>query len=201
MGYHASSSFPYFLLHGPSWILLSRLVDVFQTRTLVFPQVHGRNLLSIDYDRNIRTEKIYDDHRKFTLRIIYDQVGRPFLWLPSSGLAAVNVSYFFNGRLAGLQRGAMSERTDIDKQGRIVSRMFADGKVWSYSYLDKVGDHAAKPISRASAPPSHPRHCSFPASLRYPAISHLNVFTNSTGLPSCSPSMDGEKEPTENCYS
>ncbi|XP_016069491.1 PREDICTED: teneurin-2 [Miniopterus natalensis] len=100
-------------------------------------RVHGRNLLSIDYDRNIRTEKIYDDHRKFTLRIIYDQVGRPFLWLPSSGLAAVNVSYFFNGRLAGLQRGAMSERTDIDKQGRVVSRMFADGKVWSYSYLDK----------------------------------------------------------------
>ncbi|XP_056667535.1 teneurin-2 isoform X14 [Monodelphis domestica] len=100
-------------------------------------RVHGRNLLSIDYDRNIRTEKIYDDHRKFTLRIIYDQVGRPFLWLPSSGLAAVNVSYFFNGRLAGLQRGAMSERTDIDKQGRIISRMFSDGKVWSYSYLDK----------------------------------------------------------------
>ncbi|KAM8994203.1 teneurin-2 isoform 5-T5 [Ara ararauna] len=100
-------------------------------------RVHGRNLLSIDYDRNIRTEKIYDDHRKFTLRIIYDQLGRPFLWLPSSGLAAVNVSYFFNGRLAGLQRGAMSERTDLDKQGRIVSRMFADGKVWSYTYLEK----------------------------------------------------------------
>uniref|UniRef100_A0A8C8RH77 Teneurin-2 n=1 Tax=Pelusios castaneus TaxID=367368 RepID=A0A8C8RH77_9SAUR len=100
-------------------------------------RVHGRNLLSIDYDRNIRTEKIYDDHRKFTLRIIYDQLGRPFLWLPSSGLAAVNVSYFFNGRLAGLQRGAMSERTDIDKQGRIIARMFADGKVWSYTYLEK----------------------------------------------------------------
>lgn len=95
-------------------------------------------MLSIDYDRNIRTEKIYDDHRKFTLRIIYDQLGRPFLWLPSSGLAAVNVSYFSNGRLSGLQRGAMSERTDIDKQGRIISRMFADGKVWSYTYLEKV---------------------------------------------------------------
>lgn len=116
-------------------------------------QVHGRNLLSIDYDRNIRTEKIYDDHRKFTLRIIYDQVGRPFLWLPSSGLAAVNVSYFFNGRLAGLQRGAMSERTDIDKQGRIVSRMFADGKVWSYSYLDKVG---ARPFQASPARCSPP---------------------------------------------
>lgn len=50
------------------------------------------------------------------------------------------MSYFFNGRLAGLQRGAMSERTDIDKQGRIISRMFADGKVWSYTYLEKVGD-------------------------------------------------------------
>lgn len=97
-------------------------------------------MLSIDYDRNIRTEKIYDDHRKFTLRIIYDQLGRPFLWLPSSGLAAVNVSYFSNGRLAGLQRGAMSERTEIDKQGRIIARMFADGKVWSYTYLEKVGN-------------------------------------------------------------
>lgn len=107
--------------------------------------MHGRNLLSIDYDRNIRTEKIYDDHRKFTLRIIYDQLGRPFLWLPSSGLAAVNVSYFFNGRLAGLQRGAMSERTDIDKQGRIVSRMFADGKVWSYTYLENVGGVLSPP--------------------------------------------------------
>lgn len=50
------------------------------------------------------------------------------------------MSYFANGRLAGLQRGAMSERTDIDKQGRIVSRMFADGKVWSYTYLEKVGN-------------------------------------------------------------
>lgn len=82
-------------------------------------------------------------------------MGRPFLWLPSSGLAAVNVSYFFNGRLAGLQRGAMSERTDIDKQGRIVSRMFADGKVWSYSYLDKVSEPAARarpglPLTRAA---------------------------------------------------
>lgn len=101
-------------------------------------QVHGRNLLSIDFDRNSHTEKIYDDHRKFTLRIVYDQLGRPLLWLPSSGLAPVNVSYFFNGRLSGLQRGAMSERTEMDKQGRIISRSFADGKTWSYTYLEKV---------------------------------------------------------------
>ncbi|XP_029439692.1 teneurin-2 [Rhinatrema bivittatum] len=100
-------------------------------------RVHGRNLLSIDFDRNSHTEKVYDDHRKFTLRIVYDQLGRPLLWLPSSGLAPVNVSYFFNGRLSGLQRGAMSERTEIDKQGRITSRTFADGKVWSYTYLEK----------------------------------------------------------------
>ncbi|XP_072002049.1 teneurin-2 isoform X4 [Engystomops pustulosus] len=100
-------------------------------------RVHGRNLLSIDFDRNFHTEKIYDDHRKFTLKIVYDQLGRPLLWLPSSGLAPVNVSYFFNGRLSGLQRGAMSERTEMDKQGRIISRSFADGKTWSYTYLEK----------------------------------------------------------------
>ncbi|XP_063784296.1 teneurin-2 isoform X6 [Pseudophryne corroboree] len=100
-------------------------------------RVHGRNLLSIDFDRNSHTEKIYDDHRKFTLRIVYDQVGRPLLWLPSSGLAPVNVSYFYNGRLSGFQRGAMSERAEMDKQGRIISRSFADGKTWSYTYLEK----------------------------------------------------------------
>lgn len=105
-----------------------------------FPSLkaHGRNLLSIDFDRNTRTEKIYDDHRKFTLRIMYDAQGRPAMWLPSSSLAVVNVSYSTTGQLVGLQRGSMSERTEFDPQGRILSRSFVDGKVWSYSYLDKV---------------------------------------------------------------
>lgn len=101
-------------------------------------QAHGRNLLSIDFDRNTRTEKIYDDHRKFTLRITYDSQGRPAIWQPSSSLAVVNVSYSSTGRLVGLHRGSMSERTEFDQQGRILSRTFVDGKVWSYSYLDKV---------------------------------------------------------------
>uniref|UniRef100_A0AAY4E7H6 Teneurin-2 n=1 Tax=Denticeps clupeoides TaxID=299321 RepID=A0AAY4E7H6_9TELE len=100
-------------------------------------RAHGRNLLSIDFDRNTRTEKIYDDHRKFTLRITYDAQGRPAIWQPSSSLAVVNVSYSATGQLVGLQRGSMSERTEFDPQGRILSRSFVDGKVWSYSYLDK----------------------------------------------------------------
>lgn len=106
--------------------------------SLKIPQAHGRNLLSIDYDRNTRTEKVYDDHRKFTLRIIYDAQGRPATWLPSSSLALVNVSYSPTGRLVGLQRGSMSEKSEFDTFGRILSRTFVDGKVWSFSYLDKV---------------------------------------------------------------
>ncbi|XP_062856489.1 teneurin-2 isoform X2 [Trichomycterus rosablanca] len=100
-------------------------------------RAHGRNLLSIDFDRNTRTEKVYDDHRKFTLRITYDAQGRPAIWQPSSSLAVVNVSYSSTGRLVGLHRGSMSERTESDPHGRILSRTFVDGKVWSYSYLDK----------------------------------------------------------------
>lgn len=69
---------------------------------------------------------------------MYDAQGRPAMWLPSSSLAVVNVSYSSTGQLVGLQRGSMSERTEFDPQGRIVSRSFVDGKVWSYSYLDKV---------------------------------------------------------------
>lgn len=69
---------------------------------------------------------------------MYDAHGRPAMWLPGSSLAVVNVSYSSTGQLVGLQRGSMSERTEFDSQGRVVSRSFVDGKVWSYSYLDKV---------------------------------------------------------------
>ncbi|ETE61838.1 Teneurin-4, partial [Ophiophagus hannah] len=100
-------------------------------------RVHNRNLLSLDFDRVTRTEKIYDDHRKFTLRILYDQAGRPTLWSPSSRLNGVNVTYSSGGHIAGIQRGTMSERMEYDQAGRITSRMFADGKSWTYTYLEK----------------------------------------------------------------
>lgn len=32
----------------------------------------------------------------------------------------------------------MSERMEYDQSGRITSRIFADGKSWSYTYLEKV---------------------------------------------------------------
>ncbi|CAI9583366.1 unnamed protein product [Staurois parvus] len=67
-------------------------------------RVHNRNLLSLDFDRVTRTEKINDDHRKFTLRILYDQAGRPSLWSPSNGLSGVNVTYSPGGHVAGIQR-------------------------------------------------------------------------------------------------
>lgn len=42
------------------------------------------------------------------------------------------------GQVTGLQRGPTTERWEYDSQGRIISRVFADGKIWSYTYLDKV---------------------------------------------------------------
>uniref|UniRef100_A0A8D0CJV7 Teneurin-4 n=1 Tax=Scleropages formosus TaxID=113540 RepID=A0A8D0CJV7_SCLFO len=100
-------------------------------------RVHNRNLLSLDFDRITRTEKVYDDHRKFTLRIHYDQAGRPTLWAPSSRLNGVNVTYSSGGQVAGIQRGTMSVRMEYDRNGRVVSQTFADGKSWSYTYLEK----------------------------------------------------------------
>uniref|UniRef100_A0AAQ4S417 Teneurin-4 n=1 Tax=Gasterosteus aculeatus aculeatus TaxID=481459 RepID=A0AAQ4S417_GASAC len=100
-------------------------------------RVHNRNLLSLDFDRITRTEKVYDDHRKFTLRIHYDHAGRPTLWAPSSRLNGVNVTYSPGGHVAGIQRGTMSVRMEYDQNGRISSQMFADGKSWSYTYLEK----------------------------------------------------------------
>uniref|UniRef100_A0A672Y236 Teneurin transmembrane protein 3 n=1 Tax=Sphaeramia orbicularis TaxID=375764 RepID=A0A672Y236_9TELE len=100
-------------------------------------RVNGRNLLSVDYDRSLRTEKIYDDHRKFLLKIIYDTQGHPTLWVPSSKLLSVNLTYSSTGQVTGLQRGPTTEKWEYDNQGRIISRVFADGKTWSYTYLDK----------------------------------------------------------------
>lgn len=101
-------------------------------------KVNGRNLLSVDYDRSLRTEKIYDDHRKFLLKIVYDASGHPTLWVPSSKLMSVNLTYSSSGQVTNIQRGPTVERVEYDSQGRLVSRTFADGKTWSYTYLDKV---------------------------------------------------------------
>ncbi|KAJ8407439.1 hypothetical protein AAFF_G00272960 [Aldrovandia affinis] len=100
-------------------------------------RVNGRNLLSVDYDRTLRTEKIYDDHRKFLLKIIYDSAGHPALWVPSSKLMSVNLTYSTTGQVTSLQRGTTIERVEYDSQGRVISRVFADGKTWSYTYLER----------------------------------------------------------------
>lgn len=40
--------------------------------------------------------------------------------------------------MAGIQRGTMSVRMEYDQTGRITSQIFADGKSWTYTYLEKV---------------------------------------------------------------
>ncbi|TRY89046.1 hypothetical protein DNTS_022164, partial [Danionella cerebrum] len=104
-----------------------------QTRT----RVNGRNILSVDYDRVLRIEKIYDDHRKFLLKIGYDTAGQPTLWMPSSKLLPINLTRTSNGQLSAIHWGSVSERVEYDGQGRLLSRVFPDGKTWSYTYLEK----------------------------------------------------------------
>ncbi|XP_042681044.1 teneurin-1 isoform X3 [Centrocercus urophasianus] len=100
-------------------------------------RAHNRNLLSIDFDHVTRTGKIYDDHRKFTLRIMYDQTGRPVLWSPISKYNEVNITYSHSGLVTYIQRGTWTEKMEYDPSGNIVSRTWADGKIWSYTYLEK----------------------------------------------------------------
>ncbi|KAM7161184.1 teneurin-1 isoform 2-T2 [Macrochelys suwanniensis] len=100
-------------------------------------RAHNRNLLSIDFDHVTRTGKIYDDHRKFTLRILYDQTGRPILWSPISKYNEVNITYSHSGLVTYIQRGTWTEKMEYDTSGKIISRTWADGKIWSYTYLEK----------------------------------------------------------------
>ncbi|KAM5195543.1 teneurin-1 isoform 2-T9 [Hipposideros larvatus] len=100
-------------------------------------RAHNRNLLSIDFDHITHTGKIYDDHRKFTLQILYDQTGRPVLWSPVSRYNEVNITYSSSGLVTFLQRGMWNEKMEYDQSGKIISRTWADGKIWSYTYLEK----------------------------------------------------------------
>uniref|UniRef100_A0A3Q2D415 Teneurin-1-like n=1 Tax=Cyprinodon variegatus TaxID=28743 RepID=A0A3Q2D415_CYPVA len=97
---------------------------------------HNRNLLSIDFDQSTRVGKIYDDHRKFTLHIQYDALGRPLVWSPSSKYTEVNISYSAGGLLAAIHRGEWSERLEYENE-RVVSRAWVNGKIWSYTYADR----------------------------------------------------------------
>lgn len=101
-------------------------------------RAHNRNLLSIDFDHVTRTGKIYDDHRKFTLRILYDKIGRPIQWSPSSKYHEVNVTYSPSGLVTYIQRGSWTEKMEYDQNGKVVSRTWADGKIWSYTYSEKT---------------------------------------------------------------
>ncbi|KAG8448011.1 hypothetical protein GDO86_015204 [Hymenochirus boettgeri] len=101
-------------------------------------RAHNRNLLSIDFDHVSRTGKIYDDHRKFTLKILYDKTGHPVQWSPSSKYHDVNITYSSSGLVTSIQRGAWTEKIEYDQAGKIISRTWADGKIWSYSYQEKT---------------------------------------------------------------
>jgi len=90
--------------------------------------------------------KIYDDHRKFTLHIQYDLLGRPVVWSPSSKYTEVNISYSNGGLLSAIHRGEWSERLEYEND-RAVSRAWVNGKIWSYTYADRVRKHVKEEFS------------------------------------------------------
>uniref|UniRef100_A0A672JPX9 Teneurin transmembrane protein 1 n=1 Tax=Salarias fasciatus TaxID=181472 RepID=A0A672JPX9_SALFA len=125
--------------HAPSLIEWRQRKEQSKTNYSTYERrlrAHNRNLLSIDFDQSTRVGKIYDDHRKFTLHIQYDPLGRPVVWSPSSKYTEVNISYSAGGLLAAIHRGEWSERLDYENE-RVVSRAWVNGKIWSYTYADR----------------------------------------------------------------
>ncbi|XP_028838549.1 teneurin-1 isoform X2 [Denticeps clupeoides] len=98
-------------------------------------RAHNRNVLSIDFNQTTRVGKIYDDHRKFTLRVQYDELGRPVLWAPSK-YNDVSVTYSPAGLVTSVQRGNWTEKREYEN-GRLISRTWTNGKIWSYTFLEK----------------------------------------------------------------
>ncbi|XP_024919138.1 teneurin-1, partial [Cynoglossus semilaevis] len=125
--------------HAPSLIEWRQRKEQSKTNYSTYERrlrAHNRNLLSIDFDQSTRVGKIYDDHRKFTLHIQYDSLGRPVVWSPSSKYTEVNISYSGGGLLSSIHRGEWSERLEYEND-RVVSRAWVNGKIWSYTYADR----------------------------------------------------------------
>ncbi|KAM7389460.1 hypothetical protein PAMP_023437 [Pampus punctatissimus] len=125
--------------HAPSLIEWRQRKEQSKTNYSTYERrlrAHNRNLLSIDFDQSTRVGKIYDDHRKFTLHIQYDPLGRPVVWSPSSKYTEVNISYSVGGLLSSIHRGEWSERLEYEND-RVVSRAWVNGKIWSYTYADR----------------------------------------------------------------
>uniref|UniRef100_A0A674NRX2 Teneurin-2 n=1 Tax=Takifugu rubripes TaxID=31033 RepID=A0A674NRX2_TAKRU len=125
--------------HAPSLIEWRQRKEQSKTNYSTYERrlrAHNRNLLSIDFDQSTKVGKIYDDHRKFTLHIQYDSLGRPVVWSPSSKYTEVNISYSGGGLLAAINRGEWSERLEYEND-KVVSRAWVNGKIWSYTYADR----------------------------------------------------------------
>ncbi|XP_067374653.1 teneurin-1 isoform X2 [Channa argus] len=125
--------------HAPSLIEWRQRKEQSKTNYSTYERrlrAHNRNLLSIDFDQSTRVGKIYDDHRKFTLHIQYDSLGRPVVLSPSSKYTEVNISYSGGGMLSAIHRGEWSERLEYENE-RVVSRAWVNGKIWSYTYADR----------------------------------------------------------------
>ncbi|XP_019739458.1 teneurin-1 [Hippocampus comes] len=126
--------------HAPSLIEWRQRKEQSKTNYTTYERrlrAHNRNLLSIDFDQSTRVGKIYDDHRKFTLHIQYDILGRPVVWSPSSKYTEVNVSYSGGGLLSAIHRGEWFERLKYEND-KVVSRAWVNGKIWSYTYIDRA---------------------------------------------------------------
>lgn len=59
------------------------------------------------------------------------------VWSPSSKYTEVNISYSSGGLLSAINRGDWSERLEYEND-KVVSRAWVNGKIWSYTYADRV---------------------------------------------------------------
>lgn len=82
------------------------------------------------------------------------------VWSPSSKYTEVNISYSGGGLLAAINRGEWSERLEYEND-KVVSRAWVNGKIWSYTYADRVRAHLSDSASlcqayiRSVASPTH----------------------------------------------
>ena len=101
---------------------------------LIFSQVNGENLLTIEYDRDSHTETILDKELHEIITLAFDRSGLSTHFIPARNHHSLNVTYNAAGEIIHWKYGNLEERREFDKNGLLKEKKGNNGAQYRYNY-------------------------------------------------------------------
>ncbi|KAK3100250.1 hypothetical protein FSP39_016934 [Pinctada imbricata] len=97
--------------------------------------INGKNLLTVEYDRDSHSEKIINNkNQREILAITYDDSGLPVRINPGNGHIPMNISYSQAGHITYWRYGEMYETLRYNAEGALTEKTLASNGQYRYVY-------------------------------------------------------------------